>query len=74
MDRNHYKKLHGRQVVVERYLHAETHTILQGKAVMAKRVTGHVHTMSSYPVVGTPREDRKGHVQRLPSTRRVTAG
>ena len=70
MDRNHYRKLHGRQGVVERYWHAATHTIPQGKAVMDKRVTGHVHTMSSYPVVGTPREDRKGHMQRLPSTRK----
>ena len=74
MDRDHYRKLHGRQGVVERYWHAPTHTIPQGKAVMDKRVTGHVHTMSSYPVPGTPMEDRKGHMQRLPSTRRVTAG
>ena len=73
-DWNHYRKLPGKQGSVERYWHAATHTTLQGKVVMDKRVTGHVHTMSSYPVVGTPREDRKGHMQRLPSTRRDTAG
>ena len=30
-----------------------------------KRVTGHEHTMSSYPVVGTPWEDRIGHMQSI---------
>ena len=30
MDRNHYRKLHGRQVVVERNWHGVTHTIPQG--------------------------------------------
>ena len=44
MDWNHYRKLHGRQGVVKRYWHAATHTIPQGKAVMDKRVTGHVPT------------------------------
>ena len=49
MDRNHYRKLQLRQGVVERYRHAATHTMPQGKAVMDKRVTGHVHTMSGHP-------------------------
>ena len=36
MDRNHYRKLYGKQGVVERYWHAATHIIPQGKAVMDK--------------------------------------
>ena len=43
MYRNHYRKLHGRQGVVERNWQGATHTKLQGEAVMDKRVTPRAH-------------------------------
>ena len=69
MDLNHYRNCMG-----DRAKWSETGMEPHTPYRRDKRGTGHEHTMSSYPVVGIPWEDRKGHMQRLPSTRRVTAG